>query len=154
MPFGFLVPLFLVGIAAIAIPIWAHLTRKNRSLVVPFPSLMFLREIPFKEDRKRTIHHWLLLALRGLVIALLVAAFARPFFRDEAALATVGTGPTEVVVLLDRSYSMAAGKRWESAQTAAAQAVAGVGPLDKVSLITFDQGAEALVRSDNDPARV
>ena len=154
MPLGFLVPLFLLGIAAIAIPIWAHLTRKNRSLVVQFPSIMFLRSIPFKEDRKRTIHHWLLLALRALVIALLVAAFARPFFRGEEALATVGTGPTEVVVLLDRSYSMAAGQRWQSAQTAAAQAIAGVGPLDKVSLVTFDQGAEALVRSDSDPARV
>ena len=154
MPLGFLVPLFLVGIAAIAIPIWAHLTRKNRSLVVPFPSLMFLRTIPFKEDRKRTIHHWLLLSLRALVIALLVAAFARPFFRGENAIAAAGTGPTEVVVLLDRSYSMAAGQRWQSAQTAAAQAIAGLGPLDKISLVTFDQGAEALVRSDSDPTRV
>ena len=153
MPLGFLVPLFLAGALAIAIPIWVHLTRKQRSLVVPFPSLMFLRQIPFKEDRRRAIRNWLLLALRALVILLLVAAFARPFFSGEGALATVGTGPTEVVVLLDRSYSMAAGDRWESAQAAAAQAVSGLGPLDKVSLVVFDQGAEALVRSDSDPAR-
>src|SRR5690349_9551039 len=122
MPIGLLVPLFLVGLAAIAIPIWAHLTRKNRSNVVQLPSLMFLRELPFKEDRKRTIHQWLLLSLRALVILLLVFAFARPFFRGEEAIASVGLGPTEIVVLLDRSYSMAAGQRWESAETAARQA--------------------------------
>ena len=71
MPLGFLVPLFLAGLAAVAIPIWVHLTRKQRSLVVPFPSLMFLQQVPFKEDRRRTLHHWLLLALRALVIVLL-----------------------------------------------------------------------------------
>ncbi len=154
MPLGFLVPLFLAGLAAIAIPIWIHLTRKQRSLVIEFPSLMFLRQIPFKEDRRRTIHHWLLLALRALVILLLVAAFARPFFQGNAALAVSGTGPREIVVLLDRSYSMATTGRWDAAITAARQAISGLGPLDKVSLLVFDQGAESVVRSENDPGRL
>ena len=154
MPLGFLVPLFLAGLAAVAIPIWIHLTRKQRSLVIPFPSLMFLRQIPFKEDRRRTIHHWLLLALRALAIILLVAAFARPFFRGGAALAVAGSGPREIVVLLDRSYSMSAGEGWEAAQAAVAEALTGLGPLDRVSLVAFDQGAETVVRSDVDPARV
>ena len=153
MPVGFLVPLFLAGALAIAIPIWVHLTRKQRGLVVPFPSLMFLRQIPFKEDRRRAIHHWLLLALRALVIMLLVAAFARPFFSGESALATVGTGPTEVVILLDRSYSMAAGERWGSAQASVSETMSGLGPLDKISVVVFDQGAEAIVRSEGDPTR-
>jgi hypothetical protein len=153
MPLGFLVPLFLAGALAVAIPIWVHLTRKRRSLVVPFPSLMFLRQIPFKEDRRWAIHHWLLLTLRALVIILLVVAFARPFFSGESALATVGAGPTEVVVLLDRSYSMAADERWGLARTAVSEVVSGLGPLDKVSVVVFDQGAEAIVRSESDPAR-
>ena len=153
MPLGFLVPLFLAGLAAIAIPIWIHLTRKQRSLVVTFPSLMFLRQIPFKEDRRRTLHHWALLALRALVIALLVAAFARPFFQGSAALAVAGAGPREVVVLLDRSYSMAAGNRWDEALAATHATIGGLGPIDRVSLVVFDQGAEAVVRSDSDPAR-
>ena len=114
---------------------------------------MFLRRIPFKEDRRRAIHHWLLLALRALVIMLLVAAFARPFVSGESALATVGAGPTEVVILLDRSYSMATGERWGSAQAAVSEAVSSLGPLDKVSVVVFDQGAEAIVRSESDPAR-
>jgi hypothetical protein len=107
MPIGFLVPIFLGGLALIAIPIWIHLTRKQRSLVVPFPSLMFLRQIPFKEDRRRTIHHWFLLALRALALALLALAFARPFL-DQSDLGAGGSaGPREVVVLIDQSYSMA-----------------------------------------------
>ncbi|MSR36096.1 MAG: VWA domain-containing protein [Gemmatimonadetes bacterium] len=154
MPLGFLVPLFLGGIAAVAIPIWVHLTRKQRSLVVPFPSLMFLRQIPFKEDRRRTIQHWLLLALRALVIILLVAAFARPFFGGDAALALSGTGPREVVVLLDRSYSMSAAGRWDEALAAVRRETQGLGPLDRVSLLAFDQGALTVVRSESDPARL
>ena len=154
MPVGFLVPLFLAGLAAIAIPIFIHLTRKQRSLVVEFPSLMFLRQIPFKEDRRRTIHHWLLLALRALVILLLVAAFARPFFQGDAALAVSGAGPRELVVLLDRSYSMATAGRWDAALDAARQAVAGLGPLDRASVLVFDQGAESVARSETDPARL
>jgi hypothetical protein len=154
MPIGFLVPLFLAGLAAIAIPIWVHLTRKQRSLVVPFPSLMFLKQIPFKEDRRRTLHHWLLLALRALAIVLLVLAFARPFFSGSNALAVVGSGPREVVVLLDRSYSMAAGDRWESARAAVEREIAGLGPLDRGNLILFDQGAEAAVRGESDPGRL
>ncbi len=154
MPIGFLVPLFLAGLAAIAIPIWVHLTRKQRSLVVPFPSLMFLQQIPFKEDRRRTLHHWLLLALRALAVALLVAAFARPFYSGGEALAAVGSGPREVVLLLDRSYSMAADGHWEAARTAVAREVAGLGPVDRASLIVFDQGAEAVVRSESDQRRL
>lgn len=154
MPIGFLVPLFLAGLAAVGIPIWMHLTRKQRSLVVPFPSLMFLRQIPFKEDRRRTLRHWLLFCVRALAIVLLVAAFARPFFSGGAALAVVGSGPREVVVLLDRSYSMGAGERWAAATEAARGEITRLGPLDRGNLIVFDQGADALVRFESDPARL
>src|SRR5262249_34274535 len=83
---------------------------------------------------RRTLHHWLLLALRALVIVLLVAAFARPFFQGDAALAVTGTGPREVVLLLDRSYSMATAGRWDEAVEQARKAIASLGPLDRMSL--------------------
>src|SRR5687768_8053988 len=107
MPLQFLVPAFLAGLAALAIPIVVHLTRKERTKVVPFPSLMFLRRVPFRDDSKRRIHHWMLLALRALAVMLIVAAFARPFLDRSNLLASAGSGPREVVVLVDRSYSMA-----------------------------------------------
>jgi len=77
---SFLTPAFLIGIGALAIPVLVHLIQRERKKVVPFPSLMFLRRIPYQSVRRRSIRHWLLLSLRALALLLLVAAFARPFF--------------------------------------------------------------------------
>lgn len=154
MPLGFLVPLFLVGLIGLAVPIVVHLTRRQRAKVVRFPSLMFLEKVPYQAENRRRIHHWLLLALRALALALLVLAFARPFVRDDAAVAIAGTGPTEHVVVLDRSYSMAIEDRWADAVEAAGDAVGSLGPLDRVSLVVFDQGAAAPVRSTSDASRI
>lgn len=154
MPLGFLVPLFLVGLAGIVVPIVVHLTRKQRAKVIRFPSLMFLEKVPYTAESRRRIHHWFLLALRALALALLALAFARPFFQDDAAGALAGSGPTEHVVLLDRSYSMAIEDRWPTALDAARDAVGGLGPLDRVSLVLFDQSAAAAVRSASGPDRI
>ncbi len=150
MPLWLLVPAFLVGAAAIVIPIVVHLRRRPTSKVVPFPSLMFLEKVPIKAEQKRRIHNWFLLSLRALALILLAAAFARPFFTDASSLAATGSGPTERVVLLDRSWSMVAEDRWQRGLNAAAEAVAGLGPLDRVSLVVFDQGAETVVRGAPD----
>jgi hypothetical protein len=154
VPLTFLVPAFLVGLAALAIPIVIHLTRKQRDRVMPFPSLMFLERVPYRAESRRRIHHWFLLLVRGLAVALLVLAFARPFLTDDDVLGVTGAGPTERVVVLDRSYSMAIGDRWERGRAAAAEVASGMGPLDRVSLVLFDLGADASVRSSSDPARL
>lgn len=154
MPLALLIPAALLGLAAIVIPIVVHLRRRPRSKVVPFPSLMFLERVPIKAEQRRRIHHWALLSLRALAIALVVLAFSRPFFTDESALAATGIGPTERVVLLDRSWSMAAGDRWEQALDAVREAVSELGPLDRVSLVVFDQGGQAVVRSAPEASRI
>jgi hypothetical protein len=151
MPLDFLVPAFLVGLAALAIPLLVHLTRKQRAKVVPFPSLMFLERVPYQAESRRRIHHWLLLLLRSAAVILIVAAFARPFLDDEGTTAGTAGGPTETVILVDRSYSMGVGDHWERALEAARGAVDGMGPLDRASLVFFDGGAEVAVRSSADP---
>ena len=109
MSLTFLVPLFLLGLAAIVVPIVVHLTRRQRKNVVMFPSLMFLEKVPYQEQRRRRIQHWLLLAMRAAALSLLAIAFARPFMDDtELGLGATG-GPREVVVLVDQSYSMELG---------------------------------------------
>ena len=60
----------------------------------------------------------LLLVLRCIALALLVAAFARPFFERRRPTVST-TGSREVVVLLDRSASMAYADRWGKARAAA-----------------------------------
>jgi hypothetical protein len=150
MPLRFLVPAFLLGIAAVVIPILVHLTRRQKAKVVEFPSLMFLERIPFRAESKRRIQHWLLLLLRALAVALVVAAFARPFLTNPSGDALAGTGPRELVVLLDRSYSMGVGDRWGEALEVARGAIRNLGPLDRASLAVFGRNAEVLVRSTSD----
>jgi len=154
MSLTFLVPLFLLGLAGIAIPIIVHLTRRQRRNVVPFPSLMFLEKIPFQEQRRRRIQNWLLLALRALALAVLAVAFARPFVTNEELGAAGPGGPREVVVLLDQSYSMEVGGTWEAAVAAARQVFASLGPLDRASVVLFSQGARVAARSTSDRGRL
>lgn len=154
MSLTFLVPLFLLGLAGIAIPIILHLTRRQRRRVVAFPSLMFLRNIPFQEQRRRRIRNWVLLAMRALALSLLAVAFARPFTDDPALASAAGAGPSEVVVLVDRSYSMGVGDRWDRARQAAATVFGRLGPLDRASLVFFSQGAQVALRSTPDRSRL
>lgn len=151
---SFLVPLFLIGLAGVAIPIAIHLTRRQRRNVVKFPSLMFLEKIPYQEQRRRRVQHWFLLLLRALALALIVFAFARPFMDRSGLVAGTATGPREVVLLVDRSYSMDIGDRLERARAETADVLAGMGPLDRASLVAFDRNATVLVRSTTDRARL
>jgi hypothetical protein len=149
----FLTPLFLLGLAALAIPVLVHLTQRERTTVVEFPSLMFLKKIPYESVKRRRLRDLLLLALRAAALALIIAAFARPFLRGSELVAS-GGGAREVVVLLDRSYSMGSGDTWAQAQQAARRAVQGLTGLDRVSLVLFSSSAELVLRSSADVSRV
>ena len=77
-----------LGLAALTIPVLIHLIQRERKRVVEFPSLMFLRKIPYQSVRRRRIRDWFLLLMRLTALALIVLAFARPFFkRSELAAA-------------------------------------------------------------------
>jgi len=150
----FLVPLFLLGLAGVAVPVVVHLTRRQRRNVVHFPSLMFLQKIPYQEQRRRRIQHWFLLSLRALALALLAFAFARPFVDQSALGLGSASGPREVVVLVDQSYSMAIGDQIERAKTEARQVFDQLGPLDRASLVVFSRGANVVARSTSDRIRL
>lgn len=151
---AFLAPLFFAALATLAVPIIIHLTQRERKQIVEFPSLMFLQRIPYQSVRRRRIRDWPLLMMRLAAIILIVLAFARPFFeRDTIALAS-SSGPREVVILLDRSYSMGYGDRWARAQAAARQAVQGLTRSDHATLILFGTSAQAEVRATADLSRV
>src|SRR5436853_5556162 len=103
---SFLAPVFLVGLAAIAIPVLVHLIQREKKRVVEFPSLMFLRRIPYQSVRRRRLRDVALLMMRLAALALIVLAFARPFFRTDSLAAAAQNGAREAVILLDTSYSM------------------------------------------------
>jgi hypothetical protein len=150
---SFLAPLFFAGLAALAVPILVHLTHKERKDVVVFPSLMFLTKIPYQAVRRQRIRHWLLFALRCLALILLAFAFARPFLPGAARAAPVrGVGARELVILLDRSYSMSYGDRWSRAVDAARRAITGLTGDDRASLVLFDGTATAATEPTADKA--
>jgi hypothetical protein len=151
---SFVAPLVLLGLGALAVPVILHLIQREKKQIVEFPSLMFIRRIPYQSVRRRRIRNWLLLAVRLVALALIVLAFARPFFRRQELAAAAQNGARELVILLDSSYSMGYGDRWSRATAAARNAVNGLGPGDKASLVLFSTGADARVRSTSDRAKL
>ena len=151
---AFLTPLFLAGLGAVAIPILIHLIQRERKRVVEFPSLMFVRRIPYQSVRRRRIRHWPLLLLRAAAIALIVAAFARPFFQRSAAATALAGGSREVVILLDQSASMGYGDHWSRAQEAARSVVRGLGQDDRATFVLFARNAEENMRATSDRTRL
>src|SRR6187401_2033553 len=151
---GLVAPLVLVGLGALAIPVLIHLIQRERKRVVEFPSLMFLRKIPYQSVRRRRIRDWALLMMRLAALAMIVFAFARPFFKRDALSAAAQNGAREAVILVDTSYSMEYCDRWTKARSAANDAVRGLGPGDRASLVFFSSGAEVAVRSTADRGRL
>src|SRR4029079_2496170 len=99
---SFLTALFLLGLSGLAVPVIIHLIQRERKNVVKFPSLMFLQRIPYQSVQRRRIRNWPPVLLRLAALALMVAAFARPFLRRQALAAAASGGAREVVVLIDR----------------------------------------------------
>ncbi|MEQ1868766.1 MAG: BatA domain-containing protein [Vicinamibacterales bacterium] len=151
----FLAPFLLAGLATIAVPIFVHLIQRERTRVVHFPSLMFVQKIPYQSVQRRRLRHWFLLLMRCAAIALIVAAFARPFFPRGAAatLAAIG-GSREVVVLLDQSASMGYGDHWQRAKDAATLAINQIGVADRATLVVFNRNAEERIRATSDRGRL
>lgn len=134
-----LAPWFLAGLGVLAVPVIIHLTHRQRSRVTAFPSLMFLRKLPFKTLNRRRIRHPLLFALRCAAIILLALAFARPFLNTAAE--GEGGAARDVVIVLDVSASMGYADRWAAALDSARAILGGLGEGDRVGVATFDEQA-------------
>ncbi len=154
MPLQFLAPIFFAALAALAVPVLIHLIQRERKEALQFPSLMFLRQVPYKSVRRRRIRNWFLFALRCAALVLLIAAFARPFMDRGVASANPVDSSREVVVLLDRSYSMGYGDRWQRAVNAARAAVDALAGDDRATIVFFDAGAAAAGQATSDKARL
>jgi hypothetical protein len=155
MGISFLTPLLLAGLAALSVPIILHLIRHHRGEPLAFPSLMFLRELPIRAVRRRRIRDWPLLLLRLAALALIVLAFARPVLQGEAGdEGADGEAFREVVITLDRSWTMRMGDRWERALEGIDGVLSGLVSPDRVSLVIFDGTARVVVEPTLAPAEV
>ena len=135
---SFLTPLFFLGVAALAAPILVHLVRRTRARRVQFPALVFVRQVPQRTIRRRTLHNLLLLALRCLAILLIVIAFTRPFFSGgSAARDNKAAGAT--VILIDDSLSMRRENLFAEAQRRAEGALDEARNDEQIALVSFDK---------------
>jgi Aerotolerance regulator N-terminal/von Willebrand factor type A domain len=149
---SFLNPLFLLGLAAVAVPVIVHLVRRTRAPRVEFPSLMFVRRIPQRTIRRRRMQNWLLFALRCLAFMLLVFAFVRPYF--GAGQADTNRGQRANVILFDNSFSLRYGNRFEQAKQRARAVIDETRGNEPTALVTFGQGYEAQSRFTTDTGRL
>jgi hypothetical protein len=117
---GFLSPWFLLGVAAIGLPIYVHLLRRHVTTPLPFSSLMFFERGTQSSTRHRRLRYLLLFSLRAALLLLLVLAFANPFIRR----ATAGVNDKLLLVVVDDSFSMKAGSRFADAKQAALRVLA------------------------------
>jgi len=141
---SFLYPLFLAGVAAVAVPILLHMIRRHTRHRVAFSSLMFLRTTMPRFRSRSGLEHIPLLILRCIIVCLLAFAFARPFLVRPAAVSEVRPGG-RIVLLIDTSASMRREGMWASAIEEAKSIVANAGPTDRLCVMSFDQTARTLI---------
>lgn len=103
---AFLNPLFLFGLLATGIPLVIHLWNRRRVVTIDFSSLIFITAAHRENARRFQLRQFLILLLRMAIIALIALALARPFLTLGLPVASVRT-KTDVVIVLDNSYSMA-----------------------------------------------
>jgi len=144
----FLAPLFLAGLAAVAIPVYLHLVRQHRAPVVPFSAVHLIRSAPVEQRSMRRLRDLILLALRAAALVLLAMAFARPFVSSAASPSPV------TVVAIDTSASMG-GDRFAGARAAARRAIDDAPSDHRVGVVAFDHSARSVLlpQSDRGAAR-
>jgi hypothetical protein len=97
--------ILIAGAALVGLPILLHLIMKQEPKRLPFPALRFLKQKQRVNQRKMRLRHFLLLALRVLLIALFCAALFQPRVPSEG-LNIGGEQPVAAVFILDTSPSM------------------------------------------------
>jgi hypothetical protein len=146
----FLNPLYLIALAAAAIPIILHLLNLRKSRIVEFSTLAFLKELQRSKIRKLKIKQWLLLALRTLIVVFMVLAFTRPAFRGSFDFLPGSQAKSSVVIILDDSFSMGAsdegGQLFKQAKEKAASVLDMLRAGDEAAIITLSGAAKETVQ--------
>ncbi len=140
---GLIAPLFLLGIGLIALPIWLHRMNTLNPERHPFPSAMLL------EQSKRTLiqkklKYLLLMALRIGFISLLMLAFAKPLIPRPPVIIG-GNDAVLHMIVMDTSFSMNYGDRFDDARAVVREIVSDIGDDDIVQLIAASNNVEILM---------
>jgi Aerotolerance regulator N-terminal/von Willebrand factor type A domain len=146
---GFLAPWFLAGVAAVGLPVYLHLLRRDARTPRPFSSLMFFEPRTQSSIHHRRLRYILLLSMRLALLVLLALAFANPFINRLAARV-----PSDKLVwlVIDNSFSMRAGSRLSDARREAASVLSARRPSEHVQVLALDSQLHVLTQPTQDSA--
>src|SRR5262245_11914034 len=147
---NFLNPFFFIGSLALAVPVLIHLVRREKTEIIPFSSLMFLLRVPKRSIRQQKIKNLLLMALRLLLLAFLVGAFARPYISQQTAAPAAAGNNRAVVLMLDDSYSMRYGDTFNRMKSEAGKRIDALGAGDRMALVAFNDSAKLMLSPTGD----
>ena len=140
-------PLYLWGLAAMALPIVVHLLNQRQPRPLAFGAIEFVLRSQRQKARRLRLRQILLLALRCLLIAAVALALARPSIKPRGAQAAATAGPQATVLVLDASLSMryriGASTLFARARAEALAALDRLGPDEPASVLLCFQGAPA-----------
>ena len=143
---GFLAPWFLAGLAAVGLPVYIHLLRRQTTTPRPVSSLMFFERGTQSSTRHRRLRYLVLFALRALLMLLLALVFANPFLRRSSAAAN----DRLLLVAIDNSFSMRAGTRLADAKRDALEVLAKRKPSQPAQVMALGGELQVLTQPIKD----
>ena len=145
--FSFLNSAFLLGLAAIAVPVIIHLVSRLRYAEMDFSSAQFLEHSSRRTSRKIQLMNVLLLAARIALVAAFTFALARPLLLRTAT--RTAPGETCTVIVIDNSYSMGYVTRNQThldrAKTSARRFIEAMSDRDTATILTMSDRSAFLL---------
>lgn len=155
---GFLAPLMLAGLAALAVPVAIHLIGRSRARVVKFAALDFLMATKRRTARRLRLRERVLLLVRILACLAVVLALAKPFTSCERKGPRVTRGPQAAVLVIDDSFAAAYridDTPWLARATGEARRlIAQLGPEAEIAIVRAAEGADQPTELTRDHMRL
>ena len=135
----FLNTAFVAAAALALVPVIIHLVQRRKVQRVVFGSVMFLRKMSQRVIRRRRLTELLLILLRAAALAILALAFARPLLWRpvQQSGASTALGEEAAVILIDNSYSVQAGGRFQKAKDKALDILKKSAPTARIGVASF-----------------
>ncbi len=134
---GLLHPWVFLGLPLVAVPLILHLIQRRDPPTIEFPAVRYLVQVTEEHQRRLRLRHWLLLAVRTLLILGLLLAAAGP---SAPLHETVSHTPSALVLVLDDSPSsgavLAGTPRLSDLRAAARRVLERATPSDALWLLT------------------
>src|SRR5262245_37735570 len=143
---GFLAPLMLVGITALAVPIAIHLIGRRRARIVKFAALDFLLATKRRTARRFRLRERILLLVRAIACAALAIALAKPYASCTRQGPQVTRGPQAAVLVIDDSFAagyLVDDKAWiKTASNEARRILVQLGPEAEIAIVRTAEGTD------------